>query len=221
MASPAGTTRRLGAPDAKNRVVLLDAAEALMREEGYAAVTSRRVADRAGLKPQLVHYYFRTMDELFLELFRRRADAMLHYHQLALKSTQPLWALWELNTDPAGTGMTMEFIALANHRKALRAEIARYAEMFRREQINTFTAAMARYDVPFEEFTPTVLMVLMTGATQVLVQEQLLDMRVGHEETLEFARRWLTFLEGECRLDPGWRHEPLEDDGDGASSDGG
>ena len=129
--APAGTARRLGAPDAKNRTVLLDAAEQLMRDEGYAAVTSRRVDEQAGLKPQLVHYYFRTMDDLFLELFRRRADQMLHYHHLALNSSQPLWALWELNTDAAGTAMTMEFIALANHRKTLRAEIARYAELFR------------------------------------------------------------------------------------------
>ena len=79
-------------------MVLLDAAEQLLIEEGYAAVTSRRVADRAGLKPQLVHYYFRTMDELFLELFRRRAELMQHYQVRALESEQPLWALWELNT---------------------------------------------------------------------------------------------------------------------------
>ena len=31
--------RRIGAPDAKNRGVLLDAAEQLMLEDGYAAVT--------------------------------------------------------------------------------------------------------------------------------------------------------------------------------------
>ncbi|WP_197380260.1 TetR/AcrR family transcriptional regulator [Mycolicibacterium mengxianglii] len=195
MASP----RRLGAPDAKNRTVLLDAAEQLMRDEGYAAVTSRRVAEKAGLKPQLVHYYFRTMDDLFLEMFRRRAEQMLRYHQLALASEQPLWALWELNTEPAGTALTMEFIALANHRKALRAEIARYAEMFRTEQIKALTAAMERYNIPFEEFSPTVLMVLMTGATQTLVQEQMLDMTVGHDETLRFAEKWLTYLEGERR----------------------
>ena len=42
----------------------MDAAEQLLLEEGYAAVTSRRVGARAGLKPQLVHYYFRTMDDL-------------------------------------------------------------------------------------------------------------------------------------------------------------
>ena len=54
MAGPASTSRRLGAPDAKNRTVLLDAAESLMRAEGYAAVTSRRVADKAGLTKSLV-----------------------------------------------------------------------------------------------------------------------------------------------------------------------
>ena len=76
------SARRIGAPDAKNRMVLLDAAEQLMIDEGYAAVTSRRVAEKAGLKPQLVHYYFRTMDDLFLEVFRRYADQGMEAHQL-------------------------------------------------------------------------------------------------------------------------------------------
>lgn len=211
--NPAPTARRLGAPDAKNRTVLLDAAEALMRDEGYAAVTSRRVAATAGLKPQLVHYYFRTMDDLFLAMFRRRAEQMLRCQQAALRSPQPLRALWELNTDAAGTAMTMEYVALANHRKELRAEIARYAELFRREQIAALTAAMARYDVDFEEFSPTVLMVLMTGATQALVQERILDIAIGHDETMRFAERWLTFLEGDRALDDDWRERAAGGDG--------
>ncbi|BBZ32615.1 TetR/AcrR family transcriptional regulator [Mycolicibacterium confluentis] len=221
MATPAGTSRRLGAPDAKNRVVLLNAAEELMRDEGYAAVTSRRVAEKAGLKPQLVHYYFRTMDDLFLELFRRRAEQLKVHQKAALNSSQPLWALWELNTDPAGTAMTMEFIALANHRKVLMTEIAKYAEVFRQETIKTLTAAMARYNVPFEEFTPTVLMVLMTGATQVLVQEEFLGMTLGHQETRAFADKWLTYLEGPRQLPDNWRHLVAEDGGaeDGGAAD--
>ena len=68
-------TRRLGASDSDTRARLLDAAEQLMLREGYAAVSSRRVAAEAGIKPQLVHYYFRTMDDLFLETYRRRATA--------------------------------------------------------------------------------------------------------------------------------------------------
>jgi AcrR family transcriptional regulator len=68
------SARRIGAPDAKNRGVLLDAAELLMLEEGYAAVSSLRLAEMAALKPQVVQYYFRSMDELFLAAFRRRAE---------------------------------------------------------------------------------------------------------------------------------------------------
>src|SRR5271170_1903355 len=80
------SARRIGAPDAKNRGLLLDAAEQLMIEEGYAAVTSRRLANKAGLKPQLVHYYFRNMEELFLEVFRRRAEEGLQAQAQALQS---------------------------------------------------------------------------------------------------------------------------------------
>src|SRR5215472_961066 len=98
MASP----RRIGAPDAKNRAVLLDAAEQLMLDEGYAAVTSRRVAAKAGLKPQLVHYYFRTMDDLFLAMLARQSEAGLDRQAKALASDRPLRALWELVTDPGG-----------------------------------------------------------------------------------------------------------------------
>ncbi len=139
------SARRIGAPDAKNRAVLLDAAEQLMLEEGYAAVTSRRVAERAALKPQLVHYYFRTMDELFLAAFRRRAEQGLEVQAMVLQAPQPLWALWRFSTDPAATAITMEFIALANHRKALKAEIAFYAERFREEQRKALTTILARY----------------------------------------------------------------------------
>ena len=188
--------RRIGAPDAKNRGVLLDAAERLMLEEGYAAVTSRRVAERAGLKPQLVHYYFRTMDDLFLAMFRRRAEQGLELQRRALESAQPLWALWRFNTHPTATRMTMEFASLANHRKSLRAEIAYYAERFREEQLNVVSSALSRYDVD-NEVPPVVWSVLFTGVSSVLVLERQLGMSAGHAETVELVERYLTRLEGE------------------------
>src|SRR5215471_3761473 len=107
-----------------------------MRSEGYAAVTSRRVADEAGLKPPLVHYYFRTMDDLFLAVYRRRAEQSLERHASALASVRPLRALWALSTDPRGTVFTMEFVALANHRKEIRTQIAHHAERFRQMQLD-------------------------------------------------------------------------------------
>ncbi|MDT5020141.1 MAG: hypothetical protein QOG47_406 [Mycobacterium sp.] len=190
------SARRIGAPDAKNRAVLLDAAEQLMLEEGYAAVTSRRVAERAALKPQLVHYYFRTMDELFLAAFRRRAEQGLEVHAMVLQAPQPLWALWRFSTDPAATAITMEFIALANHRKALKAEIALYAERFREEQRKALTTILARYGVDPVKFPPLVWSVLMTSVSRVLVIEQALDMSAGHRETVEIVESYLRHIEG-------------------------
>ncbi|OSC39977.1 TetR/AcrR family transcriptional regulator [Mycobacterium decipiens] len=193
MASP----RRIGAPDAKNRGLLLDAAEELMLEEGYAAVTSRRLANKAGLKPQLVHYYFRTMDELFLQVFRRRAEEGLEVQARALDSPQPLWALWRFGSDPAFARISMEFMALANHRKEMRAEIAYYAERFREEQGKAVTAALQRYGVDNDDLPPVVWTVIMASLSRFLVLEQALGMSGGHAETLEIVESYLRRLEGE------------------------
>jgi AcrR family transcriptional regulator len=197
------SARRIGAPDAKNRVLLLDAAEQLMLEEGYAAVTSRRLANKAGLKPQLVHYYFRTMEELFLEVFRRRAEEALEVHAQMLKLPQPLWALWRFGTDPAFTRISMEFMALANHRKEMRAEIAYYAERFREEQRQAVATALERYGSRIQdegqdiEIPPVVWTVLMSSLSRFLVLEQAIGMSAGHAETLELVENYLRRLEGE------------------------
>jgi AcrR family transcriptional regulator len=211
MASSSGPprmARRIGAPDAKNRGLLLDAAEQLMLEEGYAAVTSRRLAQRAALKPQLVHYYFRTMEELFLEVFRRRAEEGLQVQADALNCDQPLWALWRFGTDPAFTQISMEFMALANHRKEMRAEIAYYAERFREEERKVVQAALERYGVQNEDVPPVVWTVLMTSLSRFLVLEQAIGMSGGHAETLELVESYLRRLEGEPqpipRIPPAW-----------------
>jgi AcrR family transcriptional regulator len=194
------STRRIGTETSTTRAGLVDAAEQLMLAEGYAAVTSRRVAARAGLKPPLVHYYFRTMDDLFLALFRRRAAQGHERLARALASAQPLWALWDLSRDPRGTALTMEFIALANHRKAIRAEIAASADRFRAEQLSGIRRVLDRYGVDSEQWPPVVGTVLMSSISRFLViEEEMLDMTSGHSETVAFVERLLTRLEGDRR----------------------
>src|SRR4029077_16589163 len=95
VATVSSSSRRIGATDSKTRAQLVDAAEQLLLDEGYAAVTSRRVAAKAGRKPQLVHYYFRTMDDLFLEVYRRRADENLARLEKAVAEDGSLRALWK------------------------------------------------------------------------------------------------------------------------------
>lgn len=191
----APSVRRIGAEDSKTRAQLLDAAELLLREEGYAAVTSRRVAAQAGLKPQLVHYYFRTMDDLFLEVFRRRAEENLARYERAIAADGSLRSLWQLNADPRGAAFTMEFVALANHRKAIRAEIARFAERFRAAQLEALRAALARYGISEDELPPVVALLIVTGLSQVLALEDALGVSTGHDTTLEFIEHVIAELE--------------------------
>ena len=105
----------------ETRHQLLDAAEVLLLRDGYPAVTSRRVGAEAGVNPALVHYHFGSIDDLLLVVYRRRVDEGVARLRRVLDDPQPLWALWEYNRDPRGTAFTMEFVALANHRPAIRA----------------------------------------------------------------------------------------------------
>jgi AcrR family transcriptional regulator len=192
-ATPA--TRRLGAPDSKTRAQLVDAAERLLLEEGYAAVTSRRVGAAAGLKPQLVHYYFRSMDDLFLEVFRRRADENLARVARAIAAGASLRTLWELNADPRGAAFMIEFVALANHRKVIRTEIANYAERYRAMQLDALAAALAEAGVHADQVPPVVALLLMTGLSQVLSIESAIGVTAGHQGTLDFVTSAIDRLE--------------------------
>jgi AcrR family transcriptional regulator len=191
----APSPRRIGAEDSKTRAQLLDAAEQLLLEDGYAAVTSRRVAAKAGLKPQLVHYYFRTMDDLFVEVFRRRADENLARFERSAAGDPSLRALWQVNADPRGAAFMIEFVALANHRKAIRAEIAAYAERWRVTQLDALTSALAAAGIDAEEIPPAAALLLMTGLAQVLALEQALGLTAGHDATLAFVERAISRLD--------------------------
>jgi len=185
------SARRIGAEDSETRATLLDAAQQLLLDEGHTAVTSRRVAAAAGVKPPLVHYYFRTMDDLVLAVFRRGAEANLARQAAALAAPRPLRALWAVSTDPRGTAVTLELMAMARHRPAIRAEIAAYAERFRAMQVAALEARLAeRPEVP-----PVVASVFMVALSQLLVLEGGLGVTTGHAEALELVERYLGWLE--------------------------
>ena len=142
----------------------VDAAERLLLEEGYAAVTSRRVGAKAGLKPQLVHYYFRTMDDLFLEVFRRRAEENLARFERAMAAgpvaAHPLAAQRRSPRRRLHRSSSSRWPTTA---RSIRAEIARYAERFRAAQLEALTAALAADGITADQLPPIVALLLMTG----------------------------------------------------------
>lgn len=61
--SPADVTAR----------AILDSAEAVFAEEGYAGAKTRAIVERAGVTLGLLHYHFGSKEQLYLAAFRRRA----------------------------------------------------------------------------------------------------------------------------------------------------
>jgi AcrR family transcriptional regulator len=193
-ADQAPRKQRLGLENSATRTAILDAAQALMLEEGYAAVTSRKLGAKAGVRPQLVHYYFRTMDDLFVALLRRSAERNLSAAEEALKSDKPLRALWAQSRDPSGAVMNVEFMALANHRKAIRNEIALHGDRLRQLQ----EAAIQRH---FEErgiqpkMAPGVVVMLMASVGLTLLMESVVGMQRAHAETEALVEDYLRQFE--------------------------
>ena len=183
--------RRIGTEQSATRALILDAAEKLMLDEGYAAVSARRVASEAGLKHTLVHYYFPTTDDLFLAVYRRAVDKVLERLDAALASPKPLRAFWNYASDSSRTALAIEFMALANHRKVIRREIAHHLERIRHRHAEALADLVYPEIADPRTLPPIGLSVLVVGVARALVMEAGLGISVGHAEARAFVDRLL------------------------------
>ncbi|MGV0717740.1 TetR/AcrR family transcriptional regulator [Mycolicibacterium sp. XJ662] len=180
--------------ESATRQALIEATAQVMLEDGYAAATSRRVAAKAGVKPALVHYYFPTMDDLYLAVLRSGAEANLAKQRQATAGDQPLHALWRLNSTH-GAQLWMEFMALANHRKEIRSEIAAYADRFGDAEESAMALVLRAHDVDVDAFPPVVMSMILTSLARVLLLERGLGITRGHAEAQAFIDRHLQRFE--------------------------
>ena len=187
--------RRTTEESAKTRTAILDATETIMREEGYAGVSSRRVAERAGLKSQLVYYHFGTMDELFLAVYRRTEAKFFTAHAKAIASRNPLRALWDLGLDPNGVAITQEFLALANHRKSIRSEIVQSTLRFRSLQTAILERVLEDLGLAGDGELAQALPFVIVSLSGALVTEDSLGISLGHAAVRALVERRLNELE--------------------------
>ena len=165
-----------------------------MHDEGYAAATSRRVAAKAGIRQPLVHYYFPTMDDLFLAVLRTGADVALDQMRAALTDNNPLHALWALNSDPRRSVLNTEFMALANHRKTIGAELKAYAERVRDMETAAVTLVLRSHGIDLDAYPPVVISMLIAQIARSLCNEDAVGVTLGHDEMRRFVERQLDSL---------------------------
>ena len=189
------TRRRMGVEGAKNRTRLVEATEQLLSDRGYAAISARQVADKAGLKPQLLYYYFHTIDDLILAVVRAITDKRLMRFEQALASPSPLRALWELNSNPSNAILSTELISLAGHRETIRVEIVRAARHFRTLQIDAVSRLLAERGVDLEAYPAAAIVTIVAALGRTLVNDTALDVSMGYAEAVKLIERGLRYLE--------------------------
>jgi TetR/AcrR family transcriptional regulator, transcriptional repressor for nem operon len=185
MSAPA---RRVGAVTSKKRNELLDCVERLMLREGYAAVTYRAVATKAGVTAGLVQYYFPTLDDLFVAAIRRRSDQNVRRLSAALaaRPDEPLRVLWDYSQEESTAALTVEFLALGNHRKSIAAEIADVSEQIRRLQIDAIDLHVPADGVDLTGLSPDALLFLVTGVPKLIRLEEGVGLTSTHDEVVRF-----------------------------------
>ena len=181
-------TRR---PGDESRVLLIEAAARIIREEGYAALSARTLAERVGLKRQIVHYYFGTIEDLLLAVVR-------HYGELGLKELcgaiaegDPIRVMLNLEADASAT--TFDFMAMAQHRPIIRAELRRYHAAFREVQVQAIERYAAANNLALPVSAATLSVIIqgvafgLSGETMLGLGEGHLDKRASIEKFLRHA----------------------------------
>lgn len=90
----------------------------------------------------------------------------------------------------------MEFMALANHRKEIRTEIAAYAERYRESQVAALTVILRARGVDLDALPPTLMSVMISSLGATLANESTLGITQGHKDLAEFAEDFVRVFEG-------------------------
>ncbi|HEY5052914.1 MAG TPA: TetR/AcrR family transcriptional regulator [Solirubrobacterales bacterium] len=95
--APSGDLRL--AQGQSTRALLLAAAGDLLRQEGYAATSTRAVADRAGARLSLVHYHFGSKRGLLLAVLEDLTERLLHRQQAMFNDGRAFADQWRTACD--------------------------------------------------------------------------------------------------------------------------
>jgi AcrR family transcriptional regulator len=174
---------------------LLNAAERLLVEVGYAGITTRRLAEEAGVNHGLVHYYFGSNEALLVRALERFTERLVTRQRDLYASDEPFVEKWRtamrylVSEDVTYEKVWLELQALAWNNPGLRARLARVNAEWRA----VLTVALAEphrelgIDMPLEALVSLVI----TFNLGIMV-ERLGGIETGHGELLDWIDGWLS-----------------------------
>lgn len=185
-------------------VALMDAAEQLLYEVGYAGVTTRRVAEVAGVKHGLVHYYFGSMEELLTQTLERFVDQLATLLEALYADPNLTFAekwrvgaqLWANEPTERFPKIMLELLAMGWNAPTLQPRLVNQVHTrFRLIFERYFGQAMRDYGLDEEQIPLTVIVAATTSFQLGMIVESLSGVYHGHDELLAWIQRWLDDLE--------------------------
>ena len=173
---------------------LLDAAERVLVDAGYAGVTTRRLAEEAGVNHGLVHYYFGSVENLLVRTLERFTERLIARQRDLYAAEMPFLEKWRtamrylMSEDVAYEKVWLELQALAWNDPDLRAHLAGVNAEWRALLREAFEQARREYeiDMPLDALVSLV----MTFNLGIMV-ERLGGIDSGHRELLAWIDHWL------------------------------
>jgi TetR/AcrR family transcriptional regulator len=176
---------------------LLDAAERLLVDAGYAAVTTRRLAQEAGVNHGLVHYYFGSIENVLVRTLQRFTARLIERQRALYDADLPFLEKWRqamryLDADSRYQKIWLELQALSWNRPDLRERVARVNAEWRAVLLEAFAEPRGRFgvDMPLEA-----LVSLVSTFNEGVMLERLSGVREGHDELLAWIDGWLAAQE--------------------------
>jgi AcrR family transcriptional regulator len=184
-------------------VALMDAAERLLYEVGYAGVTTRAVAEAAGVNHGLVHYYFGSMEGLLTQTLERFVEELaLALEGLYADPNLTFAEKWRLGSqfwvdEPTSRfpKILLELLAMGWNMPDLRTQLTEVHARFRAIFEHHFGQALRDYGLDETRIPLKVIVAAVTSFQLGLIVEGLSGVEEGHQELLDWIQRWIDELE--------------------------
>ena len=184
------TTARVAAEDA-----LLDAAERLLVEVGYAGITTRKLAEAAGVNHGLVHYYFGSNENLLVRALERFTERLIVRQREMYATDVPFIEKWRtamrylIGEDVTYEKIWLELQALAWNNAAIRARLERVNAEWRAVLAEAFEEPHRELgiQIPLDALVSLVI----TFNIGIMV-ERLGGIETGHADLLDWIDGWLS-----------------------------
>ena len=174
---------------------LLDAAERLLVDVGYSGITTRRLADEAGVNHGLVHYYFGSIENLLVRTLERFTERLVERQREMYSEDVPFIEKWRtamrylVEEDVRYEKVWLELQALGWNRPDVRERLAAVEGEWRAVLTEAF--AEPHRELGIEMPLDALVSLVITFNIGIMV-ERLGDIEAGHQELLDWIEEWLS-----------------------------